>query len=544
MYGYPHKGPKPIWKGLVARYGGKAGSKWQVASFMKNTRKRHPGHWLYVRSPKSWKNTVQAAPGSASEKAQHFMHFGEMDSTPADVICNDGKRYAIIGFIDVYSRKVMFEVAPTSNQWAIRALLWRLWGTFGVPENLTVDHGKDYQAKSLHEAFACVGTRTAWIAPFAPESKGHIERMFRTVAEGLFEILPGFCGHNVTQRQEIREREKLYKRLCKRGEQVAVPLSPDELQQKLDQWTEYVYHQETHSGKGMKMSPNAKASLSPRQATIISDPADRTRLLAPNEERLVAKDGVHYNGRIYWADKLGPLIRNKVRVHQNMWDVSWVYCSDLETGEPICVAEDGSKSGKRRTPAEARQAKKIQKQERDAFMRLLNIKAKLNCSDPLEDAIVATRHQGGTIHNLSKGKEFENPFRYWPRDMTAGQIGHPETGVSEIKEEAFAEAEAGREPTAGRPRLCLVDAPQDSDLDELRFASSNDLFDYIMAKRQQKRGLTTTEETRLRETLPYWERYARLRIETLPRGDQVFLAKIAPESFGEYAEDEAVGGSH
>jgi hypothetical protein len=35
-----------------------------------------------------------------------------------------------------------------------------------------------------------------------------------------------------------------------------------------------------------------------------------------------------------------------------------------------------------------------------------------------------------------------------------------------------------------------------------------------------------------------------LRIETLPRGDQVFLAKIAPESFGEYAEDEAVGGSH
>jgi len=603
MYLYPEMGPKPIWKGLVARFKDEAPGLWQVWSFMKQTRKRNPADWEYVRNPKGWKDKMQAAPGNASEKAQHFMHFGEMDSTPADVICSDGKRYTIIGFIDVYSRKVMFEVAPTSNQWAIRALLWRLWGTFGVPKVLTVDHGKDYQAKSLHDAFAVVGTKVSWIAPFTPESKGHIERMFHTLARSLFEILPGFCGHDVEQRQQIRERAKLLRRLGKRGEEIEIPLSREELQEKLDQWVEYVYHQETHTGKGMKMSPNAKASLSPKSRPIISDPKERTMLLAPNEERRVGKDGVHYNGGIYWADELGPLVGDTVRVHENMWDVSRVYCADLQTGDFICEAEDRARSGRRMTPVEARQAKKIQKQARDAFERSLKIKARMNYSDPLEDAILAAQYQGGTVHNLPAGRQLENPYRQWPKDGgIAGQTEDPENAVGEIEEEVFAEGEEYSE-SEGRPRLHLVGAAENEALEQRQYDSPIDGFEHLRAERKKRsltqeetdwmedhidgfrswvkafwkpwpeddqlwlcdffpeifaeklfsfigveRPLGREEQIWLRKNISrhrnYIRNYIRLFRNEMPEGGLRFLAQIAPDDFGEYAVNEAVGDSH
>ncbi len=59
--------------------------------------------FTFLTSPDLWKSRYQSAFGSQSEKAKYFLHYVEFDSTPADIMCADGKRYTIIGAVDIFS---------------------------------------------------------------------------------------------------------------------------------------------------------------------------------------------------------------------------------------------------------------------------------------------------------------------------------------------------------------------------------------------------------------------------------------------------------
>jgi len=258
---HPTWGSWRISNALRAKFGDQAAAKATVARFLKRRKEMDPAVYAFLNSPDQYKGRFQPALGNAAEKAERFLHYVELDSTPADVICSDGKRYTILGACDVFSRKCKFLVGKTSNSSMITGLLRDIITDWGIPEHIIKDHGKDYQSRTVMSALKALEVECPWIPPFTPESKPHIERVFRTLAHSLQEKLEKYIGHNVAERRAIEARRSFADRLMKRGRTVEVGLHPEELQEIIHRWTEDVYHQRKHSSLGM--SPNAKAASVP-----------------------------------------------------------------------------------------------------------------------------------------------------------------------------------------------------------------------------------------------------------------------------------------
>ncbi len=109
-------------------------------------------------NPDSWKNRFMTAFGSYSEAVDRLNQLWEMDSTPVDVILEDG-RYHLIGSIDVYSRRLKLLVVPKSKAFAIGTLLRQCLLDWGVPEVVKTDNGRDYTANYLQRFFVDLGIR-------------------------------------------------------------------------------------------------------------------------------------------------------------------------------------------------------------------------------------------------------------------------------------------------------------------------------------------------------------------------------------------------
>ncbi len=80
----------------------------------------------------------------------------ELDSTPADVMCSDG-RHTLVGAIDVWPRRGRVLVVASSRATAICALLRACMIAWGVPETVRTDEGRDYTSRHLSRVLADLG---------------------------------------------------------------------------------------------------------------------------------------------------------------------------------------------------------------------------------------------------------------------------------------------------------------------------------------------------------------------------------------------------
>ncbi len=204
-----------------------------IYRFMERWKERNEQLCEYLLDPASWKYKYQLALG---DKASHIVRFcqrWEIDSTPGDIECGDGWRYTGIGLIDIFSRLCVVLMTETSKSTGIAAVMRRGMLDLGIPEEIGKDHGQDYDSKHTTAVCDAFNIRTPYIPPGTPEGKPFIERFFRTLSTGLFEELPGYCGHNVADRQAIRNREKareeFVRKLMRPGGLVKVGLSVDEI---------------------------------------------------------------------------------------------------------------------------------------------------------------------------------------------------------------------------------------------------------------------------------------------------------------------------
>ena len=69
----------------------------------------------YITAPDKWRSRFQASCGEAYELITRYNQLWEYDGTPADLLLADGKRYTIVGVINVYSRELKLEVAQSSS---------------------------------------------------------------------------------------------------------------------------------------------------------------------------------------------------------------------------------------------------------------------------------------------------------------------------------------------------------------------------------------------------------------------------------------------
>lgn len=564
----PNLKPAHLAQSLRARFNGSSIHRRQVANFLAACKADDPATFCFLDSPDKYKSKYQLALGSASDKAEHFLHYVEVDSTVADVMCSDKRRYTIIGLCDVFSRKAKFLVTRTSNSWGIAGLLRATIADWGLPENLVRDNGQDYASRRVNEALLGLAVNVIAVPPFTPEAKPHIERVFKTLSHGLFEMLPGFVGHNVEERTAIEARRSFADRLMKKGENIELGLSATELQSAINDWTDNVYHQREHGSLGA--SPNAKASAVPVRARRIEDTRSLDILLAPvpREVRFVGKEGIQFDKQQYWGDGLIPWVSKQVLVRMDIRDAGRIFCFDPKTKAFICEAVDLAIAGL--PVGDLIAAKKRQRKQTLKKVAALKELAK-GIGDPVADAIAAMRQQGPGLTNLRVGDPVtDNPFvdaanaaaaavreeeesirgeafckkplpeplrknsqLFDPAD-SATSVGVPrDSGMPALPTGRTQGAPLPEEPMPDDPKVVKFQRKEPEFEEKTEFRTYLEKFLYLREK-QRVKPLTDEENRWVRAALKHWLSYAVTFCHQWPEGDQRWIAEIAPDHFYEY----------
>lgn len=392
--------------------------------FYKEWKRKNPMLHEFSKSPDSAKNKFLAAYGSMSAKAKYKNQYWELDSTPADIICEDGKRYAIMAALDIYSRRVVFHVSETSSAYSISQLLRKAIIKLGIPENVVIDNGKDYTSNHFESMCLGLGINMEIVPPFSGECKPHVERVFGTLSSELFEQFPGYIGHNVAQRSEIQARKSFADKIKSQekwreeqklrtederaawrdawklkkeniGLDLSVLISADELQVWIDNWTNKFYEQRVHGGIKTKPIQKWNADMTPVES--IADERMLCLLLGESATRKVGKKGIAFDGCQYAHMDLINFAGQTVYVMASE-DLGYIYVFD-ENMNYICAAEDLEHMGEDRQAVKKarKQSLKLMHQMDKIVKAAENIKD-VSIMDRIEDVIDVVESKTTAVH--------------------------------------------------------------------------------------------------------------------------------------------------
>lgn len=306
-----------------------------------------------IKDPDRHRGQMKSAFGKSDENITEFGQLWELDSTPGDILLADGKRYIVIGALDVWSRNAQLLVVPTAKATGLAAmfrkvLLDPLWG---VPQTIRIDNGSDYVSKHMKDVYSDLEIDVWRCPPGQPQKKPFIERFFRTFSHSLLELLPGFVGHNVAERKTIESRQAVEKRSARKkfeltqdlerklvthGGDIELRLTRAQFQAHCDRWLK-MYHQKRHETLGMtpfqqRASWKGELPRVPERALDV--------LLMEGTTRNVGKECITFERHTYGAAELGANWRGKmVRIKYDAADAGtlFVFHPEAENGF-ICKA--------------------------------------------------------------------------------------------------------------------------------------------------------------------------------------------------------------
>lgn len=317
----------------------------------------NPGLWARMVNPGDWKNRFQVAFGSQHEAVTHLNQLWELDSTPGDWLLKDG-RHTVIGCIDLWSRRLTLHVAKSSSAYAVGQCFRRAALAWGLPEAVRTDNGKDYVSDYFTTVLRDLEIHQTLCIPFASEQKGTIERTLKTMAYGALKLLPGFIGHNVAEAQAIRARNTFAQRVMTPGEIVDIDLTAADLQARLNDWVDVIYHQDPHGGLDGQ-TPFVRAARHTGDLRTVDERA-LDALLAPIAgERTVGKKGLRWDNRLYISPVLGRFVGESVRCRYDESDLGrlYVYTDDRFIGVAECHEMTGISRAEVAAMAHAEQRK-------------------------------------------------------------------------------------------------------------------------------------------------------------------------------------------
>lgn len=452
--------------------------------------------FLWRCNPDEWKNKYQLAVGDASEQIERLNQRWEFDSTPTDVMLVDG-RHNLIGVIDVYSRRLKLLVSKTSRATAVAALTRRAIIDWGVPEEAKTDNGADYVSRHMVRVFATLDIEQILCPPFTPEAKPHIERAFRTFSHSIVEFLPGYVGHNVSDRKAIEARKSFADRLMKKGgEPINIKLTGEELQRICDDWCEAIYHQNSHgslAGKTpMEMVRNWTAPV-----RKISDVRALDILLAEAPQdggtRIIRKKGIQVDNIYYMADEIVAYVGQKVRVLLDATDLGTIYCFGEEGGF-LFVAVNPERKGLDRAEQSAR-LRALQKQYTQAGMKELKKTAREQAVDHIHEEIMDYRKS--KLAKISEFSQRSEEYSTPALEEAAKAFAASDAADREFEEieEALTDEIIVREPKTPEPESAKKE-PQQKVVPI--FTSEIDRYRWIR-DRQRSGGLNSNEMEFLNE---------------------------------------------
>ncbi|MFB9372390.1 Mu transposase C-terminal domain-containing protein [Algimonas porphyrae] len=345
--GRPHLKTSLLREGIIAAGIEPVPSLSGLQQWVRKWKAEHARGMLRVSDPDAWRSKYGTAFGSRSEHIVRVNQLWEIDGTVCDVMCvtpeGGSKRYALTAIVDVFSRRAKVLVSRQPSAVSVGLLLRKAVLDWGLPETLKCDNGKDYTATYISRLALDMGFSLDFCAPFDPAAKPHVERFFGTMTRQLFEILPGYVGHNVAERQALNNRKAMADRMGRSERLIEAKLDGGEIQSIIDAWIETDYHTRTH--EALKTSPMLRA-LDGGNPVLIEDERALDLLLAtsPGTDgvRKVLKRGVKALGRTYIAQELGGMVGERVFVKFDPSDPARIYCYSADRERFICSAEDPS----------------------------------------------------------------------------------------------------------------------------------------------------------------------------------------------------------
>lgn len=299
----------------------------------------------HALNPDAARGRLMPAFGSATASALDVNSIWEMDTTPFDILLEDGRRWTIIGIIDVHTRDVVLRLEETTSGHRARMALRAALLEFGVPGVLRTDNGSDLRNAETLALLKALGVKLPPMPVGRPDLKPVIERVFRTLQHDLVPLLPGFTGHNVAEAQALRSRKSFMDEKFGRGVTAELRLTPDQARAFLDSWVAG-YRKRRHSSLGR--SPEQQRAASSAVIRRVEDVRALDMLLAPlaggDGRRTVTKKGIRADGGEYIAPELGDLVGEAVLCRHDPADAGRLYVY-AEDGRFVCVAEDWRLTG-------------------------------------------------------------------------------------------------------------------------------------------------------------------------------------------------------
>lgn len=268
-----------------------------------------------------------------------------IDASPVDALCIDG-RHSVYGCVDIASRRTIWYVSRTPRADAVALLIRKAILRWGVPIQIKTDNGSDFKARATQHLFADLKIDVDYCPPYTPQQKGHIERAIKTFQHDFAPLLPGYIGHDVTERKAIEDRKSFADRLGEEtAETFAVSMTGAQLQTWVDRWATEIYEQREHGGLDGK-SPAQAAMAS---TTVIRQVDERALdvLLMPlagrDGIRTYTKTGIPIGKAKYLVMEALP--KDRLLVRMDPHDAGRAYAFDADTGryvgEAICASLRG-----------------------------------------------------------------------------------------------------------------------------------------------------------------------------------------------------------
>ncbi|MCE9679584.1 Mu transposase C-terminal domain-containing protein [Shewanella sp. AS1] len=304
----------------------------------------------------------------------------EFDSTPTDVELNVNgklKRHSIVAVIDAYTHRVQLIVSPTSNSEAICLLLRKTLVEWGLPEEgaiMRTDNGSDYVSSRTTTIFNLLELDISKANAFSGWEKPFIERFFGTMSRVLMEKMPGYIGHSVSDRQQIEAMYNFAKRIGegkKQAEQerLSLALTPEQLQQALNDYLEFDYNHVPHDKTG-KTPFELYAESGYRKRTIVNVHT-LDHLLNFIGTAKVVRGSVKADGVQYTAPELMEAAwqRQTVRVFIDPCDIGRATLYPIDAWDTYVDAVNMDLVNRGIAPTEFRERRKQTQKELTAFRK-------------------------------------------------------------------------------------------------------------------------------------------------------------------------------
>lgn len=306
---------------------------------LKGLKVRHKVELLKLTNPDAYRSLYAPAGVGMLRHVTEPNQMWQIDASPVDALCVDG-RHSIYACIDVATRRMIFHVSRTPRASAVALLIRKAIIAWGVPDLVKTDNGSDFVALDTERLFLSLDIEAIKSIAYTPQEKGHVERGIGTFQRKVGPHLPGFIGHNVTDRKAIENKKSFAKRL---GESDAkafgVTLSAIQLQHYVDEWAEVSYQHRPHAGLRARKDLIRRT---PFQAALVSTKPIRTvderaldLLLMPvasnGGRRTVGKRGVEVSYYHYMPNAVMPGV--EVLVRMDTEDLGRAYLFSLDGGQ-------------------------------------------------------------------------------------------------------------------------------------------------------------------------------------------------------------------